>query len=416
MAGRDNILRDKRLLLIIGGGIAAYKSLDLIRRLKDHGMNVRTILTKSGAEFVTPLSISSLSGEKVFQELFDLTDEMEMGHIKLSRSADLVLVAPATADLMAKMVQGLAPDLAGTTLLATDKPVMLAPAMNSQMWHNTSTMRNAEQLRADGTEIIPPASGALACGEVGDGRLAEVADIITHLQDFFLQKYKNSPLAGKHILVTAGPTHEAIDPVRYIANGSSGTQGYAIAQSLAAKGACVTLVTGPTSLAPPEGIKTIQILSAEEMRKACEEALPADAGVFVAAVCDWRPEAAANQKIKKQKGKMPPIHWVENTDILKKISHLKEARPELMIGFAAETENITAHAKEKLARKGCDWIIANDVSVKNGQSVMGSDKNTVHFITKENCDEWCEASKKEVAEMLTLKIEEYFQLKQNVRT
>jgi phosphopantothenoylcysteine decarboxylase/phosphopantothenate--cysteine ligase len=371
-------------------------------------MTVRTILTKGGAEFVTPLSISSLSGEKTFQELFDLTDETEMGHIKLSRDADLVLVAPATADLIAKMAQGLAPDLATTALLATDKPVMLAPTMNTQMWQHEATQRNLKQLRADGIELIPPAAGDLACGEVGEGRLAEVDDIIANLQDFFLKKYNGSSLTGKHILITAGPTHEAIDPVRYIANQSSGKQGYALAQALANKGAAVTLISGPTALETPEGVKRINVISAEEMREACEKSLPADIGIFVAAVCDWRPESTSDQKIKKQNGGMPVLNWVENTDILKKISNLEKNRPELVIGFAAETTNLIEHAKAKLARKGCDWIIANDVSVKEGVSVMGGDENSPHLITKDSHDEWPTISKKEAAEILAVKIEEYF--------
>ncbi|VAX05729.1 Phosphopantothenoylcysteine decarboxylase / Phosphopantothenoylcysteine synthetase, partial [hydrothermal vent metagenome] len=322
-------LDGKRLLLIIGGGIAAYKCLDLIRRLKEKGMTVRVILTRSGAEFVTPLSISGLSGEKVYTDLFSLTDEVEMGHIRLSREADLVLVAPATADMMAKMAAGLADNLATTALLATDKPVMIAPSMNSRMWEHAATRRNLQQLKEDGVHIIPPASGELACGEEGTGRLAEVDDMIGAIEFFFkpsqipagpLAKTLAGILADKHILITAGPTYEAIDPVRYMANRSSGKQGYAIARALADLGAKVTLVSGPTNLAAPAGLQTIPVESAAEMLAACQNALPADVAICVAAVADWRVSNCAGQKIKKQDGALPALQLTENPDILKILS------------------------------------------------------------------------------------------------
>ncbi len=402
-------LDGKRLLLIIGGGIAAYKCLDLIRRLKEKGMSVRTILTRSGAEFVTPLSISGLSGEKVYTDLFSLTDEVEMGHIRLSREADLVLVAPATADMMAKMAAGLADNLATTALLATDKPVMIAPSMNSRMWEHAATRRNLQQLKEDGVHIIPPGSGELACGEEGTGRLAEVDDMIGAIEFFFKPSGPHEePLAGKHILITAGPTYEAIDPVRYMANRSSGKQGYAIARALADLGAKVTLVSGPTNLAAPAGLQMIPVESAAEMLAACQNALPADVAICVAAVADWRVSNCAGQKIKKQDGALPALQLTENPDILKILSTDKVNRPELVIGFAAETENIAANAQAKLKRKGCDWIVANDVSTKDGPSVMGGDYNKVILFRGKDREDWALGHKDEIAKNLAQKIAEFY--------
>ncbi len=398
-------LTGKCLLLIIGGGIAAYKCLDLIRRVKERGMAVRTILTNGGAEFVTPLSIGGLSGEKVYTDLFSLTDEVEMGHIRLSREADIVLVAPATADMMAKMAAGIADNLATTALLATDKPVMIAPSMNSHMWHHAATGRNLEQLIRDGVRVIAPGSGDLACGEEGMGRLADVDRMVSELEQFFAPA---GPLAGKHVLVTAGPTHEAIDPVRYIANRSSGKQGYAIARALCALGARVSLISGPTNLARPAGIQTIQVETAQEMQAACEAALPAHVAICVAAVADWRVATVADQKIKKTDGKMATLQLTENPDILKMLAQNGDSRPELVIGFAAETENVTDHARAKLKRKGCDWIVANDVSASDGASVMGGDYNRVSLITRSDIEEWPPAHKDDVAKMLAGKIEKYF--------
>lgn len=398
-------LQGKRLLLIIGGGIAAYKCLDLIRRVGERGMTVRAILTKSGEQFVTPLSVSALSGEKVYTDLFSLTDETEMGHIRLSREADLILVAPATANMMAKMAAGIADNLATTALLATDKPVMIAPSMNSRMWQHAATQRNVTQLQADGVHMIPPAAGDLACGEEGTGRLADVDDMVRALEFFFEPK---GPLAGKHILITAGPTYEAIDPVRYIANRSSGKQGYALAHALRNKGARVSLISGPTNLIPPPGVETIQIESAEEMLAACLKSLPADVAICVAAVADWRVKAPESQKIKKQDNALPPLELVENPDILKTLCNHKSNRPALVIGFAAETENIMAHAQAKLAKKGCDWIVANDVSDQGGASVMGADHNRVSLITAAGTDPWDSAPKDAVARRLAEKIEDYF--------
>ncbi len=398
-------LDGKRLLLIIGGGIAAYKCLDLIRRVKERGMTVRVILTKGGEQFVTPLSVSSLSGEKTYTDLFSLTDEVEMGHIRLSREADLILVAPATADMMAKMVSGIADNLATTALLATDKPVMIAPSMNSQMWHHAATQRNFAQLQKDSILVIPPSSGDLACGEVGEGRLAEVEDMVAALESFFTP---TGPLVGKHVIITAGPTYEAIDPVRYIANRSSGKQGYAIARALRDFGARVSLVSGPTSLSAPRGMAVINIESASEMLAACQNALPADIAICVAAVADWRVASEATQKIKKQDGELPPLQLKENPDILESLARTTDNRPSLVIGFAAETENVSANAKAKLARKGCDWIVANDVSTIDGQSVMGGDHNRVSLITATDTENWDNAHKHEVAERLARKIENHF--------
>ncbi|MBL4800937.1 MAG: bifunctional phosphopantothenoylcysteine decarboxylase/phosphopantothenate--cysteine ligase CoaBC [Emcibacter sp.] len=398
-------LDGKRLLLIIGGGIAAYKCLDLIRRVRERGMTVRTILTKGGEQFVTPLSIGGLSGEKVYTDLFSLTDETEMGHIRLSREADLILVAPATADMMAKMVAGISDNLATTALLATDKPVMIAPSMNSRMWHHIATQRNLAQLIQDGVHLIPPADGDLACGEVGAGRLADVDEMVTTLEKFFTP---TGPLNGKHILTTAGPTYEPIDPVRYIANRSSGKQGYAIARALRDLGARVSLISGPTSLTEPTGVETIQVETACEMLTACQNVLPADVAICVAAVADWRVSTSAAQKIKKQNGALPPLELIENPDILQTLSQAASNRPSLVIGFAAETENLMAHAEAKLQRKGCDWIVANDVSVINGKSVMGGDHNKVTVMTNTGSEDWDNIPKDHVAEKLAKKIEKHF--------
>ncbi|MFC7048106.1 bifunctional phosphopantothenoylcysteine decarboxylase/phosphopantothenate--cysteine ligase CoaBC [Emcibacter nanhaiensis] len=403
-----DILTNKRLLLIIGGGIAAYKVLELIRRLKERGVRIRPVLTKGGAQFVTPLSVSALAEEKVYQNLFSLTDEAEMGHIRLSRETDLVLVAPATADLMAKMAAGIADDLATTALLATDKPVLIAPSMNTKMWEHPATQRNLKQLQEDGIKVIAPGAGDLACGEVGAGRLAEVPDMVRAVEEFFESRRAGSALSGKHVIVTAGPTHEPIDPVRYIANRSSGKQGYALAAALAGLGARVTLVSGPTALDCPDGVERIDVESARDMLAAVEGALPADAAVCVAAVADWRSEGVAGQKIKKQKDGLPDLHLVENPDILKTLSALKESRPDLVVGFAAETENVTEHARAKRERKDCDWIVANDVSFGEGGSVMGGDRNAVTLITAEGEVSWPEADKEQIAAQLAAEIEKHF--------
>ena len=396
------MMDNKRILLIIGGGIAAYKSLELIRRLQDRGVSVRAILTRAGAEFITPLSVASLSGDKAYTELFSLTDEAEMGHIRLSREADLVLVAPATADLMASMAHGLARDLATTALLATDKKVMIAPSMNVQMWAHPATQRNLATLEADGILRVGPGSGDLACGEEGSGRLADVPDIIAAVDHFFFLESGDKPLAGKRALVTAGPTQEAIDPVRFIANRSSGKQGYAIAEALAALGAEVTLVSGPTALPDPQNITTIRIHSAREMLAACQSALPVDVAVCVAAVADWRVADGTDQKIKKGADSPPTLTLVENPDILATLSTPGSDRPALVIGFAAETNDVIAHAQAKRARKGCDWIVANDVRDETG--VMGGDANTVHLVTPGGVEDWPEAPKTDVAAKLAARI------------
>ena len=406
MKGRllADILNGKKVLLIIGGGIAAYKCLDLIRRLKERGVEFQAILTKGGEQFVTPLSVSSLTENKVYQDLFSLTDEAEMGHIRLSRENDLILVAPATADLMAKMATGIADNLATTTLLATDKPVMIAPTMNYQMWGHAATQANLSVLKERGTLVIPPADGELACGEVGTGRLAEVPDMIKKIEAFFLSSRADSPLAGKNITVTAGPTHEAIDPVRYIANHSSGKQGYAIASALSARGANVSLISGPTHLAAPDAVDKIDVISARDMMDETAKTLPADVVICVAAVADWYVDGTPHQKIKKQTGVLPKLNLIENPDILKTISNHVPDRPPLVIGFAAETEKLIKHAKAKLAKKGCDWILANDIS----GDVMGGYTNQVHLITAEAEETWPLMSKIDVAKKLTEQIEKYF--------
>ena len=399
----SDILDGKKILLIIGGGIAAYKCLDLIRRLKERGVEIQAILTKGGAEFVTPLSVSSLTENKVYQDLFSPTDEAEMGHIRLSRENDLILVAPASADLMAKMATGITDNLATTTLLATNKPVMIAPTMNSQMWGNKATQHNLSVLKTRGILVIPPADGDLACGEVGTGRLAEVADMITGIEAFFLSS-SDSSLLGRKITVTAGPTFEAIDPVRYIANHSSGKQGYAIANALRQMGADVTLISGPTNLKTPTGVNSINIRSAREMMNEVEKSLPSDALICVAAVADWYVKDVAKEKIKKQDGKIPTLNFAENPDILKTISNHKTKRPRLVIGFAAETHKVSEYAKNKLKNKGCDWIVANDIS----GDVMGGDNNQVYLIRAESMESWPKMSKDHVAQKLALEIEDYF--------
>jgi phosphopantothenoylcysteine decarboxylase/phosphopantothenate--cysteine ligase len=378
-------MRGKSVLLIIGGGIAAYKSLELIRRLAERGIGARAILTEAGAQFVTPLSVSALSGEKVFQDIFSLTDESEMGHIRLSRSADLVVVAPATADLMAKIANGLANDLASTALLATDKPVLMAPAMNMRMWNHPATQRNLATLKSSGVLFVGPNDGEMACGEFGPGRMAEPLEIVAAIEAA-LATQATGPLSGMKALVTAGPTQEPLDPVRFISNHSSGKQGYAIAAALTAAGAETTLVSGPVELAPPHHARLVKVTTAREMLAACEAELPVDIAVFTAAVADWRPEVLANQKIKKGNATpAPSIALTANPDILSTISHAKR-RPSLVIGFAAETENVVAHAQDKRARKGCDWIVANDVSP--GTGIFGGDKNRVHLVTANNVEDW----------------------------
>ena len=390
-------MQGNSVLLIIGGGIAAYKSLELIRRLKERGVAVRAILTKAGAEFVTPLSVGSLAGEKVFQDLFSLTDEAEMGHIQLSRSTDLVVVAPATADLMAKLANGHANDLASTALLATDKRVLMAPAMNVRMWNHPATQRNLATLKGDGVIFVGPGDGEMACGEFGPGRMAEPLEIVAAIENALAMP---GPLCGMTALVTAGPTQEPLDPVRFIANRSSGKQGYAIADALARSGAETILVSGPTAIAPPSRVKLLRVETAREMLAACESVLPVDVAVCTAAVADWRPETLANQKIKKD-GIQPSLKLTANPDILQTLSQ-GARRPALVIGFAAETENVVAYAQAKRARKGCDWIVANDVSPATG--IMGGEKNTVHLITSTTTENWPEMDKTDVGRRLAARI------------
>ena len=397
-------MRGKSVLLIIGGGIAAYKSLELIRRLAERGVKTRAILTKAGAEFVTPLSVSALTGEKIYTDLFSLTDEAEMGHIELSRAADLVVVAPATADLMGKMANGLANDLASTALLATDKPVLMAPAMNVRMWESASVRRNRAILEKDGVLFVGPNDGEMACGEFGPGRMAEPMEIVAAIEKAFGAA---GPLAGLRALVTAGPTREPVDPVRFLANHSSGKQGYAIAEALARAGAATTLVSGPVSITPPPGVTLKRVTTAREMLAACEAALPADVLVMAAAVADWRPDIAAGSKIKKSADRIVPlIKLVENPDILATLSAHK-ARPRLVIGFAAETDDVVQNAIAKRGRKGADWIIANDVSVdETGGSVMGGDRNRVHLVSEAGVEDWPEMTKNEVGARLAARIAE----------
>ena len=393
-------LLGKKVLLIIGGGIAAFKCLELIRSIQKRGGSVRVILTQSGAEFVTPLSVGALSQDKVYQDLFDLTDESEMGHIELSRSADLVVVAPATADLMAKMASGLASDLATTALLATDKPVMIVPAMNVRMWDHPATKRNLAILRNDSVSVIGPNEGDMACGEYGYGRMAEPDEILVAIEDHFRPQ---GALTGSRALVTSGPTHEPLDPVRYLANRSSGKQGHAIAAALAHLGAETTLVSGPTQLDDPAGVNVVRVKTAQEMLAACETTMPVDVAVFAAAVGDWRSDAPANTKIKKQGDAAPALKLAQNPDILATIATLKSAaRPKLVIGFAAETNDVLSHAQDKRLRKGCDWLVANDVSDATG--IMGGDENEVHLITDKGVEDWPRMDKTEVATRLAARI------------
>jgi phosphopantothenoylcysteine decarboxylase/phosphopantothenate--cysteine ligase len=390
-------LSEKRVLLIVGGGIAAYKALELTRLLRKAGIGVRPILTRAGAEFVTPLSLSALAEDRVYSELFSLTDEAEMGHIQLSRSADLVVVAPATADLMARAANGLAGDLAATTLLATDKPVLMAPAMNVRMWEHAATRRNVATLKADGVSFVGPDEGAMACGEFGEGRMAEPAAIFNAI----LGLLEGGPLKGRHVLVTAGPTAEALDPVRVLTNRSSGRQGFEIAGALARLGARVTLVAGPVSLPTPAGVTRVDIESAREMLAACQAALPADAAVCVAAVADWRPDEAFGIKLKKGKDGPPAITLVENPDILATLAAHSPQRPKIVVGFAAETNDVEMHARAKLTRKGCDWIVANDVTQPG---VMGGTENAVMIVSKAGVERWERAGKDEVAMKIAQRI------------
>ena len=388
---------ERRVLLIIGGGIAAYKSLMLIRLLSQAGIRVRAILTRAGAAFVTPLSVGALTEDKVYTELFDLTDEAEMGHIQLSRSADLVVVAPATANLMAKAAAGLADDLAATALLATDKPVLMAPAMNVRMWEHPATKRNLARLKADGVSIVAPTEGAMACGEFGVGRMAEPEAIAAAIFERFETGLGARPLSGKRVLVTAGPTIEPIDPVRFLSNRSSGKQGYAIAAALARLGADVRLISGPVALEKPAGVTRTLVETAEDMLAACEAALPADAAICVAAVADWRPKTQAAGKIKKDKSDAPPaLALTENPDILATLSKPGKKRPALVVGFAAETDDVEAHARAKIAKKGCDWIVANDVS----GDVMGGEDNAALLIRGDGVEAWPRAPKAVIAEKL----------------
>ena len=392
-------------MLVIGGGIAAYKTLDLIRRLRDMQACVRAILTDGGAQFITPLSVASLTGEKVYTDLFSLTDETEMGHIRLSRDADLVLVAPATANLIAKIASGRADDLASTTLLAANKPVMVCPSMNVEMWLKPSTRRNILQLEADGITVIGPAEGDLACGEFGEGRLAEINDILLAVERSL--GLGNLPLNGRRALVTAGPTHEAIDPVRYIANRSSGKQGYAISGALHRLGAETLLISGPTNLGTPEGVKRVDITSADEMLEAAEAALPVDVAICVAAVSDWKPKHLSCQKIKKGSKPMQ-IDLLENPDILRQLSRARNNRPNLVIGFAAETNQILENARAKLLAKKCNWIVANDVSPETG--ILGGDQTEVHLLTSDKVESWPVMSKQKMAARLAESVAEYFTL------
>jgi phosphopantothenoylcysteine decarboxylase/phosphopantothenate--cysteine ligase len=388
-------LAGRTVLLIIGGGIAAYKTHELVRLLKTRGARVRIILTRAAEEFVTPLSLSGLSGEKVYTALFSLTDEVEMGHIQLSRAADLLVVAPATADLMAKMANGLADDLASTALLATDKRILVAPAMNVRMWRHPATVRNVETLKSDGVSFVGPADGEMACGEFGPGRMAEPGEILTAI--LALLEPKQKPLAGRKVVITAGPTREPIDPVRYISNHSSGKQGYAIARAAVELGAETMLISGPVSLPIPPGAQVMPVETAQEMLAACEDEMPADIAIFTAAVADWRVAGQAPEKLKKSGGKPPVLTLAENPDILATVSR-RSPRPEIVVGFAAETERVTEHAAAKLKNKGCDLILANDVS--EGSGVFGGDRNKVHLVSASGIESWPEMSKDEVARRL----------------
>jgi len=405
-------VKQKRILLIIGGGIAAYKCLDLIRRLREAGASVRAVMTKAATEFITPLSVGALTSERVFTSLFDLNDEQEIGHIRLSREADLLIVAPATADLIAKMAGGHADDLASTVLLATDKPVLIAPSMNPRMWLHPATQRNIAQLRADGIHLVGPNTGEMAeRDEAGPGRLAEVPEIMDAAAKILATHRRASvarlvprPLAGRHVLVTSGPTHEPIDPVRYIANRSSGKQGHAIARAAAILGARVTLITGPVTIADPPGVDVVRVETGREMLDAVERSLPADIAVFAAAVADWRTAAQARQKLKKSADK-PHLDLIENPDILASVGKLRSGRPRLVIGFAAETANVAEEALRKRKAKGADWIVANDVSPERG--VFGGEGNTVQLLTADGIEDWPTLSKDDVAQRLMQRAAEH---------
>lgn len=394
------MLANKHILLIVGGGIAAFKSLDLVRRLREKGAQVTPVLTKAGSEFVTPLSLAALSASKIYQVLFNLTDEAEMGHIELSRAADLVVVAPATADLMAKMAGGHANDLASTLLLATDKRVLIVPSMNVRMWEHPATRRNLAMLQDDGILVVGPNEGDMACGEYGPGRMAEVPEIIAAID----AALSDGPLKGRHILVTSGPTHEPIDPVRYIANRSSGAQGTTIAKALAALGARVTFVTGPADVPPPLGVTTVKVQTAQDMLAAVQAAGAVDAAVFAAAVADWHVANAGKSKIKKDGSGLPTLDFAENPDILATVSQMSGGRPKLVVGFAAETDDVIANATAKRARKQCDWIVANDVSPETG--IMGGSENAVTLITAAGVESWPRMSKDAVAVTLARRIAE----------
>ena len=407
-------MQGKRILLIVSGGIAAVKCPDLIRRLRERGAAVRCVLTRGGAQFVTPLSLSALSEDKVYSELFSLTDESEMGHIRLSREADLLLVAPATADILARMAAGIADDLATTALLATDTPVMVAPAMNVRMWEHAATRANMATLADRGVRCVGPVSGDMACGEYGEGRMAEVPEILAAVDAFFAEGAAGRPLAGRSALVTSGPTHEPIDPVRFIANRSSGKQGHAIATALARLGAATTLVTGPVALADPAGVSVVHVETAREMLDACMGALPVDVAVCAAAVADWRVKGAAPQKLKKSGKRLPALEFTENPDILESLSKAAgNLRPALVVGFAAETEKVVENARAKRRRKGCDWVLANDVSPDTG--TFGGDANTLQLIRNGEVEAWPTMSKAEAAARLADRVADYFAAEEGPR-
>ena len=394
------MLSGKRILLIIGGGIAAYKTLDLIRRLRERGASVRAVMTAAAQEFITPLSVGALTADHVFTDLFDRQDEQDVGHIRLAREADLIVVAPATADLMAKLSAGLASDLASAVLLATDRPVLMAPAMNPRMWSHPATRRNRAQLAADGVAFVGPGRGEMAeAGEAGEGRMAEPLEIVAAVG----AALGDGPLKGRHVIVTSGPTHEPIDPVRYIANRSSGAQGTALAAALRDLGARVSFVTGPASVPPPQGVNVIPVETAAEMLAAVKAALPAEAAVFAAAVADWRVANASGSKMKKDgSGKAPALDFAENPDILATVAQMKTGRPALVVGFAAETDDVIGHATAKRKRKGCDWIVANDVRPATG--IMGGAENAVTVIDATGAEDWPRLSKDEVARRLAARI------------
>jgi len=397
------MLQSKRILLVIGGGIAAYKCLDLIRRLKERGARVRVTMSKSAQEFVTPLAVGAIAGERAFTDLFDLATEFDIGHIRLARDCDLVVVAPATADLMAKMANGVADDLASTVLLATDRKILIAPAMNPHMWAHPATQRNLETLIADGAAVVGPGTGEMAeAGEAGIGRMAEPMEIVAAIDQILAMPRSSATLMGRRIIVTSGPTHEPIDPVRYLANRSSGKQGHAIARAAAEAGADVVLVSGPVTLPDPRGVAIVRVESARDMLAAVEAALPGDAAVFAAAVADWRVAQAGDHKFKKDGAAPPTLTLVENPDILASVARHNAKRPRLVVGFAAETDDVIANAKAKLKRKGCDWIVANDVSRSTG--IMGGDRNTVHLVTADGVESWPSQSKNEVARALVARI------------